>query len=218
MFSGRKGSCAASEGSIEGYPYANENDGDEEGEDGDNGHHPHFDRAIMRSRRKSVSFAVCKMNAETMQFEIENKSVLLGNMSASANSGIIASASTPAVPGSNPGAVKKSSQPTSPLKQVAKRWRDAKKKLVLKDAVANAFLGAAGKNKDLEFPEETFRNRRKELIEKAKALEDAQAAKSSRSKRKSSREEPPFSPKDSGSNPTSSKDSGFVKTESETAI
>ena len=37
----------------------------------------------MRSRRKSVSFAVYKVNADTMQFEIEQKSVLLGNLSAS---------------------------------------------------------------------------------------------------------------------------------------
>ena len=47
------------------------------------GHHPHFDRAVMRSRRKSVSFAVYKVNADTMQFEVEQKSVLLGNLSAS---------------------------------------------------------------------------------------------------------------------------------------
>ena len=45
------------------------------------GHHPHFDRAVMRSRRKSVSFAVYKVNADTMQFDIEHKSVLLGNLS-----------------------------------------------------------------------------------------------------------------------------------------
>ena len=55
------------------------NDADDDGDDASSdGTHPHFDRALRRSRRKSVSFAVCKLNKDTMQFDIEQKSVLLG--------------------------------------------------------------------------------------------------------------------------------------------
>ena len=82
------------------------------------GHHPHFDRAVMRSRRKSVSFAVYKVNADTMQFDIEHKSVLLGNLSASN------SASAKKITAKQPSG--------SPLREVAKKWRDAKNKLVIK--------------------------------------------------------------------------------------
>ena len=50
-------------------------------------HHPHFDRALMRSRRKSVSFAVCKVNKDTMQFDIEHKSVLLNKRGSGGGNG-----------------------------------------------------------------------------------------------------------------------------------
>jgi len=167
----------SSEGSIEAYPYANE-DTNETIEDNDetadespqakSGHHPHFDRAVMRSRRKSVSFAVYKVNADTMQFDIEHKSVLLGNLSASSapTSSIAASVA----------AKKAAKQPSgSPLREVAKKWRDAKTKLVLKDKLSNVILGSSGLN-ELDKADEKFRNRRRELMEKAKSLEEAAAA------------------------------------------
>ena len=116
-------------------------------------HHPHFDRALMRSRRKSVSFAVCKVNKDTMQFDIEHKSVLL-NKRGSGSGG---------VPGSSKGGR------DSPLKDVAKKWKAAKNKLVLKDRLSS-LLG----NKNDEFEDaETFRIKRQELMEKAKALENS---------------------------------------------
>ena len=161
---------AASEGSIEAYPYAaepHEDSLDETSDPDANGHHPHFDRAIMRSRRKSVSFAVCKVNPDTMQFDLEHKSVLLGNMSASSNNQGPLGTNRKSSGGNRP--------PASPLRQVARKWRDAKNKLVLKDKVANVFLGSVGKKDPLELTDETFRNRRRELMEKAKALEEAAA-------------------------------------------
>ena len=125
-------------------------------------HHPHFDRALMRSRRKSVSFAVCKVNKDTMQFDIEHKSVLLNKRGSGGGNG----ASGIGLPGGS----SKSSKANSPLRQVAKKWRDAKNKLVLKDTLSNIWPGMARKD---EFEdEETFRNRRQELMEKAKALEN----------------------------------------------
>ena len=130
-------------------------------------HHPHFDRALMRSRRKSVSFAVCKVNKDTMQFDIEHKSVLLNKRGSGGGNG----ASGIGLPGES----SKSSKANSPLRQVAKKWRDAKNKLVLKDTLSNIWPGMARKD---EFEdEETFRNRRQELMEKAKALENAAASK-----------------------------------------
>ena len=124
-------------------------------------HHPHFDRALMRSRRKSVSFAVCKVNKDTMQFDIEHKSVLLNKRGSGGTNGAMAA-----------GIATARSSNDSPLKQVAKKWRDAKNKLVLKDKLSNIWPGMARKD---EFEdEETFRNRRQELMEKAKALENAE--------------------------------------------
>jgi len=78
---------------------------------------------MMRSRRKSVSFAVYKVNADTMQFDIEHKSVLLGNLS---------------------------------------------------DKLSNVILGSSGLN-ELDKADEKFRNRRRELMEKAKSLEEQAA-------------------------------------------
>ena len=157
--------------------HANEsnNEDDIEASDGDSGsdansqHHPHFDRNVMRSRRKSVSFAVCKVNADTMQFDIEHKSVLLGNLSASANA-------SKKLGGSNV-----SRPPASPLREVARKWQAAKNKLVLKEKLSNVILGSSNLER-LEFEEESFRNRRRELMEKAKALEEA-AAKAKEDKR-----------------------------------
>ena len=127
-------------------------------------HHPHFDRALMRSRRKSVSFAVCKVNKDTMQFDIEHKSVLLNKRGSGDRSG-----------NGLPSGSKSSAKANSPLRQVAKKWRDAKNKLVLKDTLSSIWPGMARKD---EFEdEETFRNRRQELMEKAKALENAAASK-----------------------------------------
>ena len=131
-------------------PYANEEDSEAENSGENLEPHPHFNRALMRSRRKSVSFAVCKVNADTMQFDIEHKSVLLGNLSASRK------------PSSRP--------PASPLREVAKKWRDAKNKLVLKEKISNVILGSS--NLD-DFEDEASKNRRRELMEKAKALEEA---------------------------------------------
>ena len=73
------GSCASDDNDIANVDDY-ENDPSETGSaiDDASGTHPHFDRALRRSRRKSVSFAVCKVNKDTMQFEIENKSVFLG--------------------------------------------------------------------------------------------------------------------------------------------
>ena len=130
-------------------------------EDEEEKHHPHFDRALMRSRRKSVSFAVCKVNKDTMQFDIEHKSVLLNKRGSGGTNGAMAA-----------GIATARSSNDSPLKQVAKKWRDAKNKLVLKDKLSNIWPGMARKD---EFEdEETFRNRRQELMEKAKALENAE--------------------------------------------
>ena len=126
-------------------------------------HHPHFDRALMRSRRKSVSFAVCKVNKDTMQFDIEHKSVLLNKRGSGGAVG-------------GPGASGGSKGRDSPLKEVAKKWRDAKNKLVLKDRLSNIWPGS---KKDEFEDAETFRSRRQELMEKAKALENSQASKKS---------------------------------------
>ncbi len=132
---------------------------DEEDPDGVLAPHPHFNSALRHSRRKSVSFAVCKVDKETMQFEIENKSVLLGNMSQHATSSGTTSGLAPAV--------KKLGAPASPLlNEVAKKWKEAKNKLVLKD--------------QFEFPEEIFEKRRRELLEKAKQLEAEKEATAAR--------------------------------------
>lgn len=123
-----------------------EEDGPEDATTPDPDHHPHFDRRIMRSRRKSVSFAVCKMNMDTLQFDIEHKSVPLVAMSQHA----------------------KSKPPASPLADVARKWKDAKNKLVLKD---RSILTSVVMGQEFEFKDDSFRMRRKELMEKAKALE-----------------------------------------------
>ena len=70
--------------------------------------------------------------------------------------------------------------PKSPLLVVAKKWKDAKNKLVLKSSVFMGGRGSSGngineKSDQFEFKDETFRNRRKELMEKAKALEEEAA-------------------------------------------
>lgn len=115
-------------------------------------------------RRKSVSFAVYKVNEDTMQFDIEHKSVLLGNLSASGA----------ATGGNSAKNWKAGRPPASPLREVAKKWRDAKNKLVLKEKISNVLIGSSNLEQ-LEAEEETFRNRRKELMERAKAIEEAQA-------------------------------------------
>jgi hypothetical protein len=105
--------------------------------------HPHFDRELIHSRRKSVSFAVCRVNTDTMQFDIEHKSVKLGNLSAT----------------------KKSHPPVSPLGEVVKKWRVAKNKLVFKDLrIPNVIMGGT---EEFEFKDESFRKRRLELMDKA---------------------------------------------------
>ena len=72
--------------------------------------------------------------------------------------------------------------PNSPgLKEVAKRWRDAKNKLVLKNKLSNVILGSD----TFEFKDEPFRNRRRELLEKAKELEEL--AKKAKQKEKEAR-------------------------------
>ena len=76
MFGGKRKSLAGSSDADDDDLF---NDADDDGDDASSdGTHPHFDRALRRSRRKSVSFAVCKLNKDTMQFDIEQKSVLLG--------------------------------------------------------------------------------------------------------------------------------------------
>ena len=101
----------------------NDHDVDDGGGDGSedytgtgSGNHPHFDRALRRSRRKSVSFSIVKVNKETMQFDIEQKSVLLEDLSSTNNQ-----------------TSQKEKPPASPLFEVAKKWKDAKNKLVLKE-------------------------------------------------------------------------------------
>ena len=150
----------------------NDHDVDDGGGDGSedytgtgSGNHPHFDRALRRSRRKSVSFSIVKVNKETMQFDIEQKSVLLEDLS-----------SMNQTSGTSP----KDKPPASPLFEVAKKWKDAKNKLVLKSSVFMGGRGSSGngineKSDQFEFKDETFRNRRKELMEKAKALEEEAA-------------------------------------------
>ena len=64
---------------------------------------------------------------------------------------------------------------------VAKKWKDAKNKLVLKSSVFMGGRSSSGneineKSDQFEFKDESFRNRRKELMEKAKALEEEAAA------------------------------------------
>ena len=71
--------------------------------------------------------------------------------------------------------------PKSPLLVVAKKWKDAKNKLVLKSSVFMGGRSSSGneineKSDQFEFKDESFRNRRKELMEKAKALEEEAAA------------------------------------------
>ena len=136
------------------------------------GTHPHFDRALRRSRRKSVSFSIVKVNKETMQFDIEQKSVLLEDLSSMNNQ---------TTSGTSP----KDKPPASPLFEVAKKWKDAKNKLVLKDKLFShvPMLGTSGSSTShssggdqFEFKDENFRSRRRELTEKAKALKDITTA------------------------------------------
>ena len=98
-----------------------------------------------------------------MQFDIEQKSVLLEDLSSTNNQ-----------------TSQKEKPPASPLFEVAKKWKDAKNKLVLKSSVFMGGRGSSGngineKSDQFEFKDETFRNRRKELMEKAKALEEEAA-------------------------------------------
>ena len=121
-----------------------EDEGDED-DDQPTPPHPHFNAALRRSRRKSVSFAVCKVDKETMQFDIQHKSVLLGNMSQHVSSAT----------GSLALAGRKMGAPASPLlTEVTKKWREAKNKLVLKEKV--------------DFPDEIFAKKRQELMDQAK--------------------------------------------------
>ena len=130
----------------------NDHDVDDGGGDGSedytgtgSGNHPHFDRALRRSRRKSVSFSIVKVNKETMQFDIEQKSVLLEDLSSTNNQ-----------------TSQKEKPPASPLFEVAKKWKDAKNKLVLKEKkffshvpMLGTSLSAGDK---FEFRDENFRH------------------------------------------------------------
>ena len=78
----------------------------------------------------------------------------------------------------------KDKPPASPLFEVAKKWKDAKNKLVLKDKLFSQgpMLGTSGSSShssggdQFEFKDENFRSRRRELTEKAKALKDITTA------------------------------------------
>ena len=104
-----------------------------------------------------------------MQFDIEQKSVLLEDLSSTNNQ-----------------TSQKEKPPASPLFEVAKKWKDAKNKLVLKDKLFShvPMLGTSGSSShssggdrdQFEFKDENFRSRRRELTEKAKALKDITTA------------------------------------------
>ena len=107
-----------------------------------------------------------------MQFDIEQKSVLLEDLSSMNNQ---------TTSGTSP----KDKPPASPLFEVAKKWKDAKNKLVLKDKLFShvPMLGTSGSSTShssggdqFEFKDENFRSRRRELTEKAKALKDITTA------------------------------------------
>ena len=85
-------------------------------------------------------------------------------------------------------AASKVKPPSSPLLEVAKKWKDAKNKLVPKDKSklfsnvislkgGGVALGGSKTGDAFEFTDDSFRNRRFELMEKAKSLEAEQKVK-----------------------------------------